>query len=275
MKSTIKNYLSITKREWNGLVVLILLILSVLITPYLYRLFHKDKIINFNDFNAKVALLKAAEARQGIDSSLKRPLFAFDPNHITLLQWQQLGLNEHQIGVINHYKAKGGQFKSKADLQKIYSISPQDYKRLEPYIQLPDAGAAAPVIELNRADSAQLTMLKGIGPAYAMRIIRYRDKLGGFHDKTQLKEVFGIDEEHYLLLDKQVKVNPALVKKVNINKATFDDLRHFPYLGYKQINAIIQYRNEHGDYDNVADMKDVAILDEATLGKLKPYIVFK
>lgn len=282
MKSQIKNYLSITKKEWNGLVVLVVLIVLVSVAPYIYRLWHKDTLINFNQFDKDAAMFAGTAGYQSdstINSKDPHPtLFNFNPNHLPDKKWLKLGLSHHQIDVLKHYEAKGGHFYRKEDVQKIYSITTEDYKRLEPYIQLPGddktSGKTA-VTEINHADSAALITLKGIGPAYAMRIIRYRDKLGGFYKKEQLKEVFGIDEEHYLLIDKQVKVNPASIKKLNINKATFDDLRRYPYLSYKQINAIISYRNEHGDYDSFDDLKDIAILDEATLRKIRPYWVFK
>lgn len=275
MKSSLKNYLSITKKEWNGLVVLVMLILLILLTPYAYRLFHKDKIINFSKFNADAAQLPAEDtANAGETKNLHLALFAFNPNHLPAEQWLKLGLSQKQVDVLKHYEDKGGRFYKKSDIQKIYSITPDDYKRLEPYIQLPADGPVN-IIDINHADSASLVTLKGIGPAYAMRIIRYRDKLGGFYSKEQLKEVFGIDEEHYLLIKDAIKLNPNAIHKVNINKATFDDLRRYPYLSYKQANAILQYRSEHGDYDNLDDMKDVAILDEATLNKVKPYLMFK
>ncbi|WCT13607.1 helix-hairpin-helix domain-containing protein [Mucilaginibacter jinjuensis] len=275
MKSSLKNYLSITKKEWNGLVVLVTLVVLVLLTPYAYRLFHKDKIINFNNFNADATQLPAEDSSNAANTKVLHPtLFAFNPNHLPAEQWLKLGLSQKQIDVLKHYEDKGGRFYKKSDVQKIYSITLDDYKRLEPYIQLPADGPAS-IIDINHADSASLVTLKGIGPAYAMRIIRYRDKLGGFYSKEQLKEVFGIDEEHYLLIKDAIKLNPSAIHKVNINKATFDDLRRYPYLSYKQANAIIQYRSEHGDYDNLDDMKDIAILDEATLNKVKPYWLFK
>ncbi|OKS85040.1 ComEA family DNA-binding protein [Mucilaginibacter polytrichastri] len=279
IKSYLKNYLSITKKDWNGLVILIVLLIMVLAAPYAYRLFHKDKLINFNDFNALAAQLPPIDSNNAETNTSgiknRHPvLFAFNPNHLPDDQWHKLGLDQQQIEVLKHYEAKGGHFSKKTDLQKIYCITAEDYKRLEPYIQLPADGPAT-IIDINHADSASLVTLKGIGPAYAMRIIRYRTKLGGFYSKEQLKEVFGIDEEHYLLIKDGIKLNPFAIHKVNINKATFDDLRRYPYLSYKQINAIIQYRSEHGDYDNLNDMKDVAILDDATLMKVKPYLVFR
>jgi DNA uptake protein ComE-like DNA-binding protein len=139
------------------------------------------------------------------------------------------------------------------------------------------AKKAAPgvVIELNSADSAKLTGLRGIGPSFAMRIVRYRDRLGGFYRKEQLEEVFGLDSATYAGLQAQVKVDPLQVKKIHINKITFEGLSHFPYLTYKQMNAIINFREQHGAYASIGDMKNIAILDESVLHKIEPYITFK
>src|ERR1700704_2387844 len=116
MKNRIKQYLSITKKEWNGLVVLIVLIAGVLIVPYGFRLFRKDNTINFKDFDKAVAQLSKAERQQGYnddkpvsDARIAHPvMFPFNPNNLTEQQWEQLGLSERQANVIIHYQAKGG-----------------------------------------------------------------------------------------------------------------------------------------------------------------------
>lgn len=131
------------------------------------------------------------------------------------------------------------------------------------------------VVELNTADSARLTQVRGIGPAFAMRILHYRNRLGGFHSKRQLKEVFGIDAGKYDEIKGEFKVNPRRIRKININKAEFDDLKNMPYLNFKQTNAIIEYRKQHGDYESVAEMKNVVILDSKILRKIAPYLIFK
>jgi len=60
MKSQIKNYLSVTKKEWNGLVVLVVLIVLVLAAPYVFQLFRKDKVADFTNFDKAVAQLSKA-----------------------------------------------------------------------------------------------------------------------------------------------------------------------------------------------------------------------
>jgi DNA uptake protein ComE-like DNA-binding protein len=289
MKTRIKNHLIITKKEWNGMVVLVILIAGVLAAPYIYQLFRKDSIINFKDFDNAVAALGKAEKegsyRENImasDNKITHPvMFPFDPNNLTTDQWKQLGLSERQAAVIEHYETKGGRFYNKEDVKKIYAVTPADYKRLGPYINIPQENyiskKAKPgeIIELNSADSAKLTELQGIGPSFAVRIIRYRNRLGGFYNKEQLKEIFGVDSLKYAGIKGQVSVDAGLVKKININKISFNQLRIFPYLGYNQVNAIIQYRVQHGNYNSIADMKNIVLLDNGILSKIEPYLKFK
>src|SRR5215469_693119 len=108
MKAQLKKYLSITKKEWNGLVVLVVLIALVLAAPGVYQLFRKDTIINKKDFDQAVAQLSKAGYRAG-DEVIKQPsdnkqanpvMFSFNPNNLSAAQWQQLGLSERQALVI-------------------------------------------------------------------------------------------------------------------------------------------------------------------------------
>ena len=291
MKTRIKNYLSITKKEWNGLVILVVLIALVLAAPYVYQVFRKDNTINFKDFNKAAAQLNKAGSKSGFDPDKEAPetaekktppvMFTFNPNTVSQEQWQQLGLNGHQAEVIKHYTDKGGRFYNKQDLKKIYAITPDDYKRLEPYINIPDAAyvskkaKSGEIIELNTADSAKLTELRGVGPVSAVIILRYRNRLGGFYRKEQLREVYGIDSLRYDEIKTEVSVNPAKIKKLPINTISFDQLRLFPYLSYKQVNAVIEYRKQHGNYNSIDDLKNIVLLDAGILRKIEPYISFK
>jgi len=288
MKSRLKNYLSITKKEWNGIVVLLLIIAAVLASPYLYLYFHKDEVVNFKDFNEDVSLLRQANGGKAVESDeplsdtkiAKPSLFVFNPNNLPAQQWKQLGFSDRQIAIIKNYETKGGHFNSKEDVQKIFGITAADYQRIEPYIHIPDEGytnklAPGETIELNSADSARLTRIHGVGPAFAQRIIEYRKRLGGFLSKEQLREVYGIDAGKYHDIQNQFTINPLLVTKIDINRVDFEGLRKFPYLTNKQTNAVIQYRTQYGNYHSINDMKQIAILDEVILRKIEPYLSFK
>lgn len=287
MKQGIKNYMAITKKEWNGLVVLVILIVLTALTPYVYQLLHKDNTINKNDFDAALTqLTRAGDSSSRFKTNANKSyhqvsMFRFDPNNVSVEQWQQLGLTEKQAGVIKHYLAKGGRFYNKQDLKKIYSLSDTDFKRLEPYVDIPKDvdGSKEPrvvkIIEINSADSAELTKVPGVWPALAKRIFRYKERLGGFIDKQQLKEIYGIDSLKFSEIAPKISINPALVKKININSVSLSQFQLFPYLSYKQKNAIIEYRNQHGNYTSIADFKNIAILDEVILRKIEPYLAYK
>eukprot|EP01012_Entosiphon_sulcatum_P012591 TRINITY_DN17919_c0_g1_i1.p1 TRINITY_DN17919_c0_g1~~TRINITY_DN17919_c0_g1_i1.p1 ORF type:complete len:303 (-),score=34.75 TRINITY_DN17919_c0_g1_i1:302-1087(-) len=227
------------------------------------------------------------------DTNPEKPvkLFNFDPNTLDADGWQTLGLSPKQAKAIINYTAKGGKFYKPDDLQKMYTISPEMYKKILPYVKIADQGLnnskkyapfekkeyvkkAAVIVDINIADSAQLDEIKGIGGAFANRILKYRERLGGFYKKEQLMEVYGLDSARYAEIKDQISISNVPLKTININTAAFNDLRRNPYLSYKQINAVIQYRKQHGNYAGLADLKKVVILNQQVIDKIAPYISF-
>jgi len=216
-------------------------------------------------------------------------LFNFDPNHTTQAQWQALGLSAKQAKVMTNYIEKGGRFRKKEDLQKMFVISPERYQELLPYIYIKGATAGntyqkqsgypargIPVmVDINTADTTELDKIKGIGPAFARRIYQYRERIGGFYKMEQLREVYQLDSVKYREISGQIKLDNPQLTRIPINTVTFEQLRHNPYLKFKEVNAIIQFRKQHGNYGNIADLKKVVILSAETIEKLAPYISFE
>ena len=71
---------------------------------------------------------------------------------------------------------------------------------------LPDSAAAPTSVDLNRATPHQLDGLPGIGPTLAGRIIEYRQRRGGFHSVSELRNVSGIGEKRYSAMKDLVTV---------------------------------------------------------------------
>lgn len=126
-------------------------------------------------------------------------------------------------------------------------------------------------ININEADSNVLEALKGIGMGTAKRIVKYRERLGGFISLEQLKEVWGMDSACYESFLKQVYTD-ATINKLNINYADVSDLAKHPYIGNSLAKLIVNYRLQHGKYNHIKDLFNIHVMNEKIFSKIEPYI---
>ncbi len=129
------------------------------------------------------------------------------------------------------------------------------------------------VIDINTADSAAWVALNGIGPGFAKRIMTYREKLGGFYQVDQLKEVYGLDslwvKENKALL----KVGAGVYRFLAINQVEWKNFKH-PYLPYGQSKVVLAYRKQHGVLKDFEALEKIQLLDLVAWKRLKPYLSF-
>ncbi|HEY9005722.1 MAG TPA: helix-hairpin-helix domain-containing protein [Ohtaekwangia sp.] len=219
-------------------------------------------------------------------------LFPFDPNIIGEDKFMLLGFHEKIARRIIHYRDKGGRFRIKSDLMKMYGMDSSFYKRIFSYIQLPDAVSKQPYVaenktperepgkallkfDLNMADTAQLKKIYGIGEKRALRIVAYREKLGGFVTMEQLYEVYTLDSTVVEKLAKASFIEQTFnPQKININNASEQELATHPYLRKFVAKAIVAYRFQHGKIKDVEDLGKIQTLDPKTIQKIKPYFNF-
>lgn len=100
-------------------------------------------------------------------------------------------------------------------------------------------------VDLNSADSTLLTQVPGIGPTFSRRIIRFRERLGGFYTVLQLQEVYGIDEDKFLELRPwfRIQTPPRTYRLEELNP---DALPKHPYLSYQHQKALRRLIHRHG-----------------------------
>ncbi|MBO4843728.1 MAG: helix-hairpin-helix domain-containing protein [Bacteroidales bacterium] len=114
--------------------------------------------------------------------------FPFDPNTVSLQDLQRLGFSEKQAASIVNYREKGGRFHRPADFAKSFVVADSVFRRLEPYIRIPQ-------IDINAADSAAFDNLPGIGPYYAAKMVEYRDQIEGYSHPNQLLDIWNFGQE--------------------------------------------------------------------------------
>ncbi|MES2794865.1 MAG: helix-hairpin-helix domain-containing protein [Bacteroidota bacterium] len=231
-----------------------------------------------------------------------KKLFKFDPNRLDMEGFKTLGLPDFLAQRIIKYRNAGGKFKTKEDLQKIYGLLPATYSKLEPFIIIennsdhkfnenfsenknnPDPNLAIkqtytkensfkkPIsFDLNTADTTIFMTIKGIGSKLSQRIIKFRDNLGGFHSENQVREVFGLDSTVVIEILKYGSIKSGIYHRIEINQT--NELRH-PYLKPYIAKAILAYRNQHGTYNGIDDLRKIKLLNEATLSKINPYLKY-
>jgi len=307
MSNWLKNFFTFNKLERNGAIVLLFIIVLVLLSPFYLKIFNRKQKTDFASFHNEIIAFEnqrkqyndsASQRRNTHDvdfnnvdrSEAERNLhpFPFNPNNLSSEKWRKIGLTDRQIRTIKNYEAKGGRFYKKEDLKKIYGLSEDEYLVLEPFITLPERenkqdenkiyNRIKPklppvVVEINTADSAELMRLNGIGASFSRRIVKYRNLLGGFISKEQLLEVYGMDSARLLPILDNLTVDQQLIKKINLNTVTIKDLSKHPYLDYYVAKAIVNYRDKHGKYKSVEDLKNAKLIYIELFEKIKPYLV--
>ena len=217
----------------------------------------------------------------GYDHSVE--YYPFDPNDISLTQWKSFGVSEKTATTILNYLATGARFYAPQDLLKIYGFDQEIYQQIEPYIMIgqpkdetSDFQTSTPIVQartdINQADSVGLTLVRGIGPVYASRIVKYRNLLGGFHLLDQLTEVYGITDEVYAGLVDQLTISQIDLEKMDLNMTDVKELASHPYIDWNQAEAIVNYRNNHGSFLQLEELLEIYVLDQDWLERISPYL---
>ena len=127
-------------------------------------------------------------------------------------------------------------------------------------------------LDLNALDSTELVKLPGIGPATALKILRYREQLGGYRRITQLTEIEGLPDT----LMKWFVVNDTItLRKIPINTATLTELRRHPYIDFYQARAIVEFRRERVKVEGPEQLLFLEEFTDQDLERLSPYLDFR
>ncbi len=127
--------------------------------------------------------------------------------------------------------------------------------------------------DINTASESQLSTIKGIGPVLAVRIVKFRNHLGGFVSQTQYQEVYGLRPGVVAHLKKHTYIRATFhPTRLDINTADAQTLAAHPYITYQQARNIVCYRAQHGPLLTPESLSALALIDQATLERLNPYL---
>ncbi len=291
-----RDYFYVSHSEARGTLVLIILMLLIIFGTFIYRNMGNESpyfsSLTITDLDSLI------QQHKPVSTSVK--LHHFDPN--TETDFEALGVPNYLANRIINYREAGGKFRIKKDLTKIYGFPDSIYQKLEKYIELPEKSVqkanqeqlnkekstpSTPVsyypqdpkprplnltFDLSTVDSVELQLLPGIGKVFASRIVKYRNRLGGFYNTEQLYEVYGIPKETVEILIKNTATISEDVIKLDLNKATFKELLKHPYLEYEYVKNIFNFRQKFGGFNQVKDLQKNQLVPDSVFVKVAPYL---
>ncbi len=306
MKRSINMYFGFSAKEINGITILFVIIILTIFAPIVLQHYLVNNVTHTQDEAILQNWIKSIEEEKPSNLSLERvsvdlkTIQEFDPNDATLETFVGNGIPFKLANRIINYRSKGGKFRNKEDLKKIYGFSEKLYSKLSAKIFIKESfkdnksvNNIKPnesinhsnnkpnyvktfVYDINQLDTLQLEKFKGIGYKLASRIVKYRKALGGFVSIKQIQEVYGLNEETRIDLESKLTIdNNFIPKKINLNTSSYEELRNHPYIKGKLAAVILNYKKQHGLYKSIEDLKNIKILTEDDYLKLLPYLALE
>lgn len=292
IRTWVRAFFGFSRNETNAFIILLpLMFIIIFIVPAYKSFVFKQKPDYTQEKKELDSLVTQWTADKMKDSVAVIPeaLFAFNPNSASRDDLIKVGFSSYLADRLVNYRNKGGKFIIKSDLLKLYGMDSALYATLYNWIDLPTEKWVKPTdgkkpaeethkkikakFDLNQADSMQLISIYGIGGTLSARIIKYRNRLGGFISSAQLKEVYGLDTAVVNELAKHSFIEENFhPKTLDINLASEKELAAHPYIKYALAKAITAYRFQHGHFKSIEDLTRIAIIDNTTFEKIKPYL---
>lgn len=214
-------------------------------------------------------------------------MYPFNPNYLTDYKGYTLGLTTDELDRLFAFREQGRFVNSVNEFQAVTKVSDSLLGILSPYFKFPDwvtknqsiknkaskLKTAIKVKDLNTASAEDLKSIYGIGETLSNRIVKFRDRLGGFLVKEQLYDVYGLKPEvvEKALLEFQVLDVPS-INKININKASAAELSQLIYISKSLAFDIVAYRDKEGAYQSFKELSNIDKFPTEKLDRIALYL---
>jgi DNA uptake protein ComE-like DNA-binding protein len=289
----LKSHFKFSKQDQSGIFFLLLLIILLHI-GYSYL---KDAPLE-----QRPALQWDAAAQTGLDALKAQTIrkdtlriYPFNPNYITDYKGYTLGMGTDELDRLMAYRASGRFVNSAEEFQAVTQISDSLLNRISPYFKFPDWAtskrtsfktASTPKSsaikkeeakkDLNGVTAFDLKKINGIGEVLSARIIKFRDRLGGFLIDDQLYDVYGLEKEVAdRALAKYTVLEPPTIVRLNVNDATAAELSQLIYLQRVVAQRIVDYRNANGNLESWDDLIKIKDFPADKIDRIKLYLTLK
>ena len=265
-----KSHFSYNKRQRNGIFFLLLIIVS-LQSIFFFFDFSSETVIDDSSVEILAFQNEMDSLRLIAIEKSKLEIYPFNPNYITDFKGYQLGMSVQEIDRLLAYREKGFFVNSTKQFQEVTRVNDSLLNTISLYFKFPDwvSSSKKKVFEkpakeilvlkdINQVTAEDLKIVNGIGDKLSARIISYRDKLQGFSFNNQLYEVWYLDTlvANKVLTRFQVIEQP-IIKKINVNTASFKEVLAIVYLDYELTKKIFNYKDEVAEIQSINELKKI------------------
>jgi DNA uptake protein ComE-like DNA-binding protein len=269
-----KSHFWYTKNQRNGILLLLIIIIFLQLILH-FKNFDSQQLVDLSQpkitsYNKQLDSLKKKSSKKK-----KFKIYPFNPNYISDYKGYQLGMNVDEIDRLLAYREQRLYVNSAKEFQAITKISDSLLQKISPFFKFPEwvqkknnqqryipnsriNVSEITTVDINKATLKDFTFIEGVDEYLSERIIKYRSKLQGFSFKEQLFEVWGLDEliANKILSTFSIK-NKPIIKKVNINTASFKEVLSNPYIDYELCVKIFDYRDEVAELQSISEIKNI------------------
>ncbi|MBO5698540.1 MAG: helix-hairpin-helix domain-containing protein [Bacteroidaceae bacterium] len=211
----------------------------------------------------------------------------FDPNTIDSAEFMALGFPAWLTSNALKYRRAGGRWRDAEEFRQLYGMSDERFSQIKPYIKIiptpeekrhdsvakqhPPKFDGLTKLDLNSVDTLTLQRIPGIGKHYARRIVEQRNRLGGFVDVAQLRDIEDLPPRIEDWFEVQSDFKP---QKQSLNDATFKALVRHPYLNYEQVKVIKNHIKKYGRIKAWGELQMYKVFTPTDINRLKIYFEF-
>lgn len=293
----LKPHFRFNKQERSGVFFLLLIIIILQSVYFILKLYPTPERENRFSVNAGLQLqIDSLRNRALQKDSVKH--YPFNPNYITDYKGYVLGLSVDEIDRLHKFRSQRKFVNNAQDFQKITGISDSLLFAISPYFKFPEwtqntnvsrvnpdgafrfentASGSTDVVkelkDLNAATAQDLRTIRGIGEKLSTRIVKFRNRLGGFLVDEQLYDVYGLEPEVVgrALTEFRVLEKPQ-IKPINLNTASVEELSKLVYIQKWVAERIVNYRDVNGTIDSFDELRNIEEFPSDKIERIALYL---
>ncbi len=289
----IRSHFVFNKSQRNGIFLLVMIIV-ILQLIYFFGSRSTTPVTITEDPELAVFQKKTDSIKLAKQAGDTLRIFPFNPNFLTDYRGYTLGMTVEEIDRLHAFREGDKWINSTKDFQEVTGVHDTVLERISPYFRFPDwvtnsqtsvttrqtvirnETASAEKQDLNSASVEDLIEVRGIGGTLANRIVNYRNRIGGFVNDTQLKDIYGLNYEARDALQKSFTVkNAPAIELLNINTASVLQLSEVPYFNYELAREIVNYRLLHEGISSFEELAKIKDFPSEKIDRIALYLTLK